>query len=163
MEVSVLAYPRKYLLVGLPVEKYVCWLARGSISLVRAAPDSIVVGLPLEGSLLACPWKYLCWPATVEVSVLAWPWKYLCWPARGSIVRLPVEVYLLASARGSIFVGVPVEVSGSVCNRISCAMLAPQKDMHMHEIGAFGPHRCIHAKVAHMHTSTLYHLHIPCV
>ena len=55
---------------------------------------NIFVGLPMEVSLLACPWKYICCGLTVEVSSLACPWKYICWPARGSIIAgLPVEVY----------------------------------------------------------------------
>ncbi len=56
-------------------------------------------------SLLACPWKYLCWPARgsivvdrpLAVSLVPCPLKYQCWPTRGSIfVGLPVEVSLLA-------------------------------------------------------------------
>ncbi len=96
--------------VGLPVE----------VSLLACPWTYFCCGLIVEVYSLACPWKYICCGLPVEVSLLACAWKYLRWPARGSIVGgLPLEVSMLAYprkylcwlARGSFFAGLPVGVS----------------------------------------------------
>ena len=111
-----------------PPPQAVCvlWLWNRITQKNNQKKTSIFVGLPVELSLLACPWKYFCCGLTVEVSSL---WLvpvevYLLWPARGSVfVGLCVEVSALARprkyrwwpARGSISVGLPAEVSLLVC------------------------------------------------